>query len=78
MVLVNFKTYYSFPNIDESNNMSVYSPDNGNSWAKLKIPRGVTKLMTLVIPFITKWKKRGHHDPVNEDYFVNISANPKP
>ena len=22
-----------------------------------------------------KWKKRGHHDPINEDYYINISAN---
>ena len=29
--LVNLKTYYSFPNIDETNNVFVYSRDNGNS-----------------------------------------------
>ena len=28
-----------------------------------------------MIPFSTKWKKRGHHDPVNEDYYINISTN---
>ena len=22
-----------------------------------------------------KWKKRGHHDLINEDYYINISAN---
>ena len=26
IALVNLETYYSFPNIDESNNMFVYSP----------------------------------------------------
>ena len=31
IALVNLETYYSFPNI-------VYSPDNGNSWVKIKIP----------------------------------------
>ena len=31
IALVNLKTYYSFPNIDETNNVFVYSPDNGNS-----------------------------------------------
>ena len=30
IALVNLKTYYSFQNIDESNNIFVYSPDNGN------------------------------------------------
>ena len=38
--LVNLETYYSFPNIDETNNVFVYSPDNGNSWVKIKIPSG--------------------------------------
>ena len=35
IALVNLETYYSFPNIDETNNVFVYSPDNGNSWVKI-------------------------------------------
>ena len=31
IALVNLETYYSFRNIDETNNVFVYSPDNGNS-----------------------------------------------
>ena len=38
--LVNLETYYSFPNIDETNSVFVYFPDNGNSWVKIKIPVG--------------------------------------
>ena len=38
--LVNLETYYSFPNIDETKNVFIYSPDNGNSWVKIKIPEG--------------------------------------
>ena len=38
IALVNLETYFSFPNIDETNNVFVYSPDNGNSWVKIKIP----------------------------------------
>ena len=30
IALVNLETYYSFPNIDETNNVFVYSSDNGN------------------------------------------------
>ena len=40
IALVNLETYYSFPDIDETNNVFVYSPDNGNSWVKIKIPEG--------------------------------------
>ena len=40
IALVNLETYYTFPNIDETNNVLVYSPDNGNSWVRIKIPEG--------------------------------------
>ena len=40
MALVNLETYYSFPNIDESNNIFVYSPDNGKFVGKNKNSRG--------------------------------------
>ena len=40
IALVDLETYYSFPNIDETNNVFIYSPDNGNSWVKIKIPEG--------------------------------------
>ena len=40
IALVNLETYYSFPNIDETNNIFVYSPDNGNSCEKIKISEG--------------------------------------
>ena len=41
IALVNLlETYYSFPNIDETNNIFVYSPDNDNSWVKIKNSRG--------------------------------------
>ena len=40
IALVNLETYYSFPNIDKTNNVFVYSPDSGNSWVKIKIPEG--------------------------------------
>ena len=37
IAVVNLVTYYSFPNIDASNNTFIYSPDNGTSWVKLRI-----------------------------------------
>ena len=44
IALVNLETYYSFPNMDETNHVFVYSPDNGNSWEKIKFLREVMKL----------------------------------
>ena len=34
IALVNLETYYSFPNIDDSNNIFVYSHDQGQTWKK--------------------------------------------
>ena len=73
--LVNLETYYSFPNIDESNNIFVYSPDNGNSWVKIKIPEGSYETDDINNTIQQEMRKRGHYDSINEDYHINISAN---
>ena len=68
IALANLETYYSFPNIDETNNVFVYSPDNGNSLVKIKIDDINNTIQH-------EMEKRGHHDPINEHYYINISAN---
>ena len=75
IALVNLETYYSFPNIDETNNVFVYSPNNGNSWVKIKIPEGSYEIDDMKNTVQHEMEKRGHHDPINEDYHINISAN---
>ena len=75
IALVNLETYYSFPNIDETNNVFVYSPDNGNSWVKLKIPEESYKIDDINNTIQHEMEKRGHYDLINEDYYINISAN---
>ena len=75
IALVNLETYYSFPNIDETNNVFVYSPDNGNSWIKLKIPEGSYEIDDINNTIQHEIEKRGHYDSINEDYYINISAN---
>ena len=75
IALVNLETYYSFPNIDETNNVFVYSPDNGNSWVKIKIPKGSYVIDDINNTIQHEIEKRGHQDPINEDYYINISAN---
>jgi len=40
MALLNLETYYSFPNIDSTNNSFKYSPDNGKNWFTITIPKG--------------------------------------
>ena len=72
---MNLESYYSFPNINETNNVFVYSPDNGNSWVKIKIPVGSYEIDHINNTIQHEMEKRGHHNPVNEDYYINISAN---
>ncbi len=40
IALVNLETYYSFPNIDNKNNIFRYSIDNGANWNEIEIPEG--------------------------------------
>ena len=75
IALVNLETYYSFPNIDESNNMLVYSPYNGKSLVKIKILEGSYKINDINNTIHHEMEKRGYHNSINEDYCINISAN---
>ena len=75
IALVNLEAYYSFPNIDKTNNVFVYSPDNDNLWVKIKIHQGSYEIDDINNTIQHEMEKRGHHDPINEDYYFNISAN---
>ena len=75
IALVNLETYYSFPNIDETNNIFVYSPDNGNLWVKIKIPEGSYEIDDINNAIQHEMEKRGHYDEINEDYYINIAPN---
>ena len=75
IALVNLETYYSFPNIDETNNIFVYSPDNGNSWEKIKIPEGSYEIDDINNAIQHEMEKRTHYDEINEDYYINIAPN---
>ena len=75
IALVNLETYYSFPNIDETNNTFVYSPDNGNSWEKIKIPEGSYEIDDINNTIQHEMGKRTHYDEINEDYYINIAPN---
>ena len=75
IALVNLETYYSFPYIDETNNVFIYSPDNGNSWVKIKIPEGSYEIDDINNTIQHEMEKRGHYDEINEDYYINIAPN---
>ena len=75
MALVNLETYYSFPNIDNSNNNFRYSPDNGAKWFSVDIPEGCYEIVD-INEFIQRFmKENGHYDSVNDKYAITIEPN---
>ena len=75
IALVNLETYYSFPNIDDSNNTFVYSHDQGQTWTKIKIPIGSYEINDINRRLHFEMKRLGHYDEVNNKPFINIAAN---
>ena len=59
IALANLETYYSFPDIIETNNVFIYSPDNGNSWVKIKISEGSYKIDDINNTIRHEMKKKG-------------------
>ena len=75
VALVNLETYYSFPNIDDSNNTFVYSHDQGQTWTKIKIPIGSYEINDINNYLRSEMERLGHYDEVNNEPFINIAAN---
>jgi len=69
MALVNLETYYSFPNIDSSNNVFRYSPD-GSQWVDIRIPEGSYDLIDIAETIKIAMKRNGHNDDA-----IKITAN---
>ena len=75
IALVNLETYYSFPNIDDSNNIFVYSHDQGQTWTKIKIPIGSYEIDDINNYLRFEMERVGHYDEVNKEPLINIAAN---
>ena len=71
IALVNLETYYSFPNIDASNNYFRYSPDAGVTWFEIYIPEGSYDIVDINDTVQQKMRQNGHYDSAN----ITISAN---
>ena len=71
IALINLETYYSFPNIDASNNYFRYSPDAGVTWFEIYIPEGSYDIVDINDTVQQKMRQNGHFDPTN----IAISAN---
>lgn len=75
MALVSLETYYSFPNIDSSNNKFRYSPDNGATWITIQVPEGSYEITDINAYIQAIMKDNGHYDSANNSYYITLEAN---
>ena len=74
VALANLETYYSFPNINETNNVFRYSADRGSTWINIKINTGSYEIEDLNEEIQLQLKLKGHYDRVNNHPYITISA----
>lgn len=79
MALVNLKTYYSFPNVDSTNNhfryTSNYTADDRTRWVDVNIPEGCYELDAINKFIQGVMKTNGDFDAANDKYNISIDAN---
>lgn len=75
IALVNLETWYSFPNINDSNNTMRYSTDNGKTWHDLIIPTGSYELSQLNLEIERQMRDKNHYNAENDLTYISIGAN---
>ena len=75
MAFVDLATYYSFPNIDATNNNFRYSPNGVSPWFNIEIPEGSYEITDINDHIQRIMKENGHYDRVNSEYCISIEPN---
>ena len=75
IALINLKTYYSFQNIDRSNNCFSYSPGTNTPWIDIIIAEGSYHVEDINEFIEREMRKNDHYDNANNKNNVEISAN---
>ena len=74
IVFINLETYYSFPNIDRSNNCFIYSPNLNPLWCDIIIPEGSYQVEDINEFIQREMRKKYHYDKANDKDNIEISA----
>ena len=74
IALINLETYYSFPNIDISNNCFTYSPGANALWVDIIIPEGSYHVEDIKDFMQREMIKNGHYDKENDKNNIEIYA----
>lgn len=75
MALVSLETYYSFPNIDFSNNNFRYTSNNGETWFNIDIPEGSYELVAINEHIHRVMKENGHYNSAADAYYITLEPN---
>ena len=75
IALINLETYYSFPNIDRSNNYFTYALGPTAPWFDIIIAEGSYHVEDINEFIHRQMRKNGHYDKANDKDNIEISAN---
>ena len=75
IAFMNLETYYSFPNIDNSNNCFTYTPGAIALWYNIIIPEGSYHVEDINDFIQRQMRKKFHYDKANDRCYIEISAN---
>ena len=77
LALINPETYYSFPNVDKSNNCFSYSPNLDPLWFDIIIPEDTYHVEDMNEFIQRDMRKNNHYDQTRDKVYIEISANTK-
>lgn len=75
VALLNLETYYSFPNINSTNNNFRYSPDSGTTWFNILIPEGSYEVGDIDLAIKQQMELNNHYDSVKDAHYISITPN---
>ena len=70
IALINLETYYSFPNIDRSNNCCSYSPGANAQWFDIIFPEGSSHVEDINEFIQREMRKNSHYDNANDKVYI--------
>ena len=75
IALINLETYYSFPNIDSSNNCFSYSPGANAPWFDIIIPECSYHVEDINEFIHRQMRKNGNYDKASDKHNNELSTN---
>ena len=72
IAMASLETFYTFPNINEENNVFKYSSDNGATWKTIEIPKASYGMAGIQNEVKRVLRENDDYDEVNDTYPINL------